>query len=363
MPLLPADGWRRRSRAVVTTGFVLVSLALHAGAGAALLAAFRPDLSGAVDIATSAVSVEIVAARDLETSIAPKFTETPPAPEKPASEPSPPAQPATLAPPRQITPSAPPPTMRSVEPARASDPPPRPQAPSPEPARPEKSVPDATTTQSASAVAIPTQSPTAEPPAAPSATPVAAEPPAQVTIVEPASSAERAHEPEPARITAPPTVAKSVPAEPGQLVPLPSRRPRPPRITRNGDDNSDEDSARSRPAPSPRKRPSSAPSVASAGSAAKASASRGALIAYRSRVQSHLASRRPAGIGVSGRVVIGFSLTSSGGLGHASVTRSSGNPALDRLALATVRAAAPFPAPPAGSRPGDLRFAFPYTFR
>ncbi len=108
---------------------------------------------------------------------------------------------------------------------------------------------------------------------------------------------------------------------------------------------------------------SSSSSQGRASSAPKASASRGAIIAYRSRVQSHLASRRPPGIGASGRVVINFGLTSSGNVSYASVANSSGNSALDRLALSTVRAAAPFPPPPSGSRPGDLRFAFPYTFR
>lgn len=151
-----------------------------------------------------------------------------------------------------------------------------------------------------------------------------------------------------------------------QPPPLPQRRPTQQRAEPSDADPAEEAQEAPRRPVKPVRRadtPAQPPSAASAGSAARAAASRGALIAYRSRVQAHVASRRPAGIGASGRVVIGFGLSPTGGLAYAAVAQSSGNAALDRLALASVRAAAPFPPPPAGSRTGELRFAFPYTFR
>ncbi|MFN4160347.1 MAG: TonB family protein, partial [Gemmobacter sp.] len=47
-----------------------------------------------------------------------------------------------------------------------------------------------------------------------------------------------------------------------------------------------------------------------------------------------------------GTVVVAFSIAPSGALAGASVERSSGSPALDRVALDHIRRAAPFPAPP-----------------
>ncbi len=52
--------------------------------------------------------------------------------------------------------------------------------------------------------------------------------------------------------------------------------------------------------------------------------------------------------GTSGTVVVRLSISPSGALASIGVSQSSGSPALDRAALATVRAAAPFPPPPNG---------------
>ncbi|MBF9036693.1 TonB family protein [Rhodobacterales bacterium HKCCE2091] len=51
-----------------------------------------------------------------------------------------------------------------------------------------------------------------------------------------------------------------------------------------------------------------------------------------------------------GVALVQFSISGSGALGGLSIARSSGNPALDRIALATISSAAPFPAPPAGAQ-------------
>ena len=53
--------------------------------------------------------------------------------------------------------------------------------------------------------------------------------------------------------------------------------------------------------------------------------------------------------GARGVAVVSFSISASGALGGASLQRTSGDSTLDGDAVATVRRAAPFPAPPAGA--------------
>lgn len=55
-------------------------------------------------------------------------------------------------------------------------------------------------------------------------------------------------------------------------------------------------------------------------------------------------------VGGRGSVRIRFSVSSSGGLAGISVARSSGSSKIDKAALAHIRRAAPFPAPPKGAR-------------
>lgn len=104
---------------------------------------------------------------------------------------------------------------------------------------------------------------------------------------------------------------------------------------------------------------------ASAGSGlpSRASASAGSILTYAARVRAQVASHKPSGAGAQGTAVVSFAVTASGGLGYASLARSSGNAALDRLALAAVRGAAPFPAPPSGASPSQLRFSIPFHFQ
>ena len=98
----------------------------------------------------------------------------------------------------------------------------------------------------------------------------------------------------------------------------------------------------------------------SAASKGRASASTGSSINYAAIVRARVASRKPAGGGKRGTVVIAFGVSRSGGLSFASVARSSGDPSLDRSVLAAVRGAGPFPAPPPGA---GLRFAMPFYFK
>jgi len=105
-----------------------------------------------------------------------------------------------------------------------------------------------------------------------------------------------------------------------------------------------------------------APSKANTGSAAakaRVSGSTGSAVNYAAMVRARVAARKPGGGGRRGTVVIAFGVTRSGGLGYASIARSSGDPGLDRSVLAAVRGAS-FPAPPPGA---GTRFAVPFHFR
>lgn len=55
-------------------------------------------------------------------------------------------------------------------------------------------------------------------------------------------------------------------------------------------------------------------------------------------------------VGARGTAVVAFTIAPGGGLSAVSVARSSGSARLDRAALAVIRRAAPFPAPPSGAR-------------
>jgi protein TonB len=84
--------------------------------------------------------------------------------------------------------------------------------------------------------------------------------------------------------------------------------------------------------------------------------------AYRSKVWAALARHRPR-LGKPGSATVTFTIGAGGGLRGASVSRSSGNSALDARALAAVRSAAPFPAPPAGLSGSALTYAIQIYFR
>jgi protein TonB len=96
--------------------------------------------------------------------------------------------------------------------------------------------------------------------------------------------------------------------------------------------------------------------------AAKASASTGALLEYAAHVRARLAGHKPSGRGRRGVAVVAFGLSPSGEIVYTDVARSSGNPALDRAAVAAVRDAAPFPPPPAGATPAQLQYSIPFKF-
>lgn len=79
--------------------------------------------------------------------------------------------------------------------------------------------------------------------------------------------------------------------------------------------------------------------------------------AYSKSVWSALARHKPRA-GQSGSTTVVFAIGANGTLGALRVGRTSGNTRIDQLALATVRNAAPFPPPPAGSASYTIRIDF-----
>lgn len=101
-------------------------------------------------------------------------------------------------------------------------------------------------------------------------------------------------------------------------------------------------------------------SKSGAGGSSKSRASSAAIAAYGGKVRSRVLSRAPRGGAGQGTVTVSFSISPSGSLSSARVSRSSGNPGLDNKALSAVRSASPFPKPPAGAR---RSFSIPFRFR
>jgi protein TonB len=79
--------------------------------------------------------------------------------------------------------------------------------------------------------------------------------------------------------------------------------------------------------------------------------------AYASQVWAKLARHKPRA-GQRGGASVSFAIGANGTLGAVRIARSSGNARIDQLALQTVRSAAPFPRPPAGSASYTIRIDF-----
>ncbi|MFN3575430.1 MAG: TonB family protein [Tabrizicola sp.] len=92
--------------------------------------------------------------------------------------------------------------------------------------------------------------------------------------------------------------------------------------------------------------------AASAGNGKRAAANYGASVLKKIRKTKK--AKAPAG----GTVVVGFSISDSGGLASVRVLRSSGSAELDQVAADHIRRAAPFPPPPPGA---ERRFSFEFV--
>lgn len=84
------------------------------------------------------------------------------------------------------------------------------------------------------------------------------------------------------------------------------------------------------------------------------------LALYGRVVWTRIAAHKPRGVRLPGTATVTFAIAPDGSLIIAEVT---GSTALDRLALETVRTAAPFPPPPPQATPAQLTFTVPFQFR
>lgn len=80
---------------------------------------------------------------------------------------------------------------------------------------------------------------------------------------------------------------------------------------------------------------------------------------YAARVWSRIAAHRPRGVRGAGDARVVFGLDRAGRVRFARVASSSGSPAFDRACIAAIRAAAPYPTPPAVLSEADLVFEAP----
>ncbi|MFA5964949.1 MAG: TonB family protein [Sphingomonas sp.] len=83
--------------------------------------------------------------------------------------------------------------------------------------------------------------------------------------------------------------------------------------------------------------------------------------AYAAMLWQRIAARRPDGLHLPGMAVVLFTLDGTGRLTAIDVRQSSGSALLDRIAVRTVRRAAPFPAPPDGIDDPTFSVAFHFN--
>ena len=150
----------------------------------------------------------------------------------------------------------------------------------------------------------------------------------------------------------------------GEVDAEPNERDEPRRLTDTPEKRQPAKEVDRRKAATPKKTTSAeTPSVGAKAKAPRASASSGSVLNYASRVRAKVSGHVPRSGAGKGTVVVSFGVMASGGLGYARIARSSGNSAVDRAVLAGVRSAAPFPSPPAGASPSQLRFSVSFQFR
>ena len=103
------------------------------------------------------------------------------------------------------------------------------------------------------------------------------------------------------------------------------------------------------------------PPAPSAKTNAASAANRGEVDRYAKSVVAALAKTKPVSLGVKGKVVVTLVLSQTGTLRGLKITKSSGNPDLDRQALLAVRRTK-FGIPPADTPAEDLIYDTDYTF-
>lgn len=84
---------------------------------------------------------------------------------------------------------------------------------------------------------------------------------------------------------------------------------------------------------------------------------------YGQIVWARIVAHKPRGVRLPGTATVTFAIGRDGRLISAQVTGSDGESSLDRVALATLGNAAPFPPPPPHATPAQLVFSIPFHFR
>lgn len=85
--------------------------------------------------------------------------------------------------------------------------------------------------------------------------------------------------------------------------------------------------------------------------------------AYQALLWRRILARRPVGMTLAGRTELRFTLDTGGRLLSAEIAEPSGNALLDRLALRSLRDAAPFPPVPPSLADRALLFTVTFSFR
>ena len=108
--------------------------------------------------------------------------------------------------------------------------------------------------------------------------------------------------------------------------------------------------------------PSNAP--AAPGSTQKPTTAEIAITKWQQSLVAHLARFKsfPHATAAAGVVSLAFTIDRKGNLVSSRIEKTSGSDVLDGEALAMVKRAAPFPAPPAGVADADLTFVVPIRF-
>ena len=83
---------------------------------------------------------------------------------------------------------------------------------------------------------------------------------------------------------------------------------------------------------------------------------------YARQLWQHILEWKPPGATVAGTAVVQFAIDRGGALRQLALAQSSGSARLDRIALRSVRLAAPMPLPPAELGDDDLSFSLAFSF-
>jgi periplasmic protein TonB len=95
----------------------------------------------------------------------------------------------------------------------------------------------------------------------------------------------------------------------------------------------------------------------------RASASRGNALTYGAQVRAKLLHNKPMNNALHGSVLVSFAIAADGGLRYLRLSESSGNGALDNVALTMVQKAVPFEEPPSDLTAAQLSYAITINFR